>query len=61
MNNLPIVMIPPPGEALFKKFTLSSGVTYFPDFHRGGQVVVDIEADAIELEREGWSRKTQGK
>ena len=56
----PVTMTPPPGEAIFKQFTLASGVTYSPAFHRGGDVVVRIEADAIELEREGWSRKTKG-
>jgi hypothetical protein len=56
----PITMIPPPGEALFKQFTLASGNTYAPAFHKGGQVTVKTEADAIELEREGWSRKTKG-
>jgi hypothetical protein len=54
----PVVMLPPPGEALFKSFTLSSGVTYSPNFSRGGQVVVNLEADAIELEREGWQNAT---
>ena len=53
---LPITMTPPIGEAPFKTFKLSSGLTYSPDFHRGGRVVVNNEADAIELEREGWSR-----
>jgi hypothetical protein len=56
----PVAMIPPPGAALFKSFVLGSGVTYSPAFHRGGELIVSIEADAIELEREGWSRKTKG-
>jgi hypothetical protein len=54
----PVVMVPPPGEALFKNFTLASGVSYRPNFSRGGQVAVNLEADAIELEREGWQNAT---
>jgi hypothetical protein len=52
-----ITMVPPPDEALFKQFTLSSGRTYRPNFARGGRVTVDLEADAAELQREGWSRE----
>jgi hypothetical protein len=55
---LAITMKPPEGEALFKSFTLSSGNTYAPNFVKGGRVIVKIEADAIELEREGWTRET---
>jgi hypothetical protein len=52
-----ITMVPPPGEALFKRFTLASGNAYSPNFVRGGRVIVKCEADAIELQREGWSRE----
>jgi len=58
---VPVTMIPPPDEAVFKTFALSSGVVYRPDFSRGGRVTVNLEADAIELEREGWSRDTKRK
>lgn len=54
----PVTMMPPVDDAPFKKFTLNSGVTYSPNFRRGGEVVVAIEADAVELEHEGWSRAT---
>jgi hypothetical protein len=51
----PLSMVPPPDEALFKRFTLSSGNTYFPNFRHGGRVIVKTEADAAELLREGWT------
>jgi len=53
-----LTMVPPPDEALFKQFTLASGRTYRPNFNRGGRVTVNLEADAVELQREGWSRET---
>ena len=54
----PIVMMPPPDEAIFRNFTLTSGNSYAPSFGLGGRVIVKSEADAAELEREGWTRKT---
>jgi hypothetical protein len=51
-------MKPPPEEALFKRFTLASGNTYAPHFGKGGRVIVKTEADATELQREGWTRET---
>jgi hypothetical protein len=54
----PITMTPPPGEALYKQFTLASGNTFRPNFGRGGRVMVNFEDDAIELQREGWTRET---
>jgi hypothetical protein len=52
-----ITMVPPPDEAVFKQFTLSSGRTYRPSFGLGGRVIVNLEADAVELQREGWIRE----
>ena len=56
----PITMIPPAGAAIYKSFTLESGVTYRPNFSKGARVIVSTEnaADARALENEGWSRET---
>ncbi len=54
---VPITMKPPSGEAIFKRFVLSSGVEYFPDFARAGEVVVSRQDDQHELQREGWLPK----
>jgi hypothetical protein len=43
------------GRVPFKRFKLSSGREIRPDFSKGGIVVV-TEAEAIELEAEGWKR-----
>ena len=50
----PVVMQPPPAKKRLRSFKLASGVEYFPDDR--GAVHVDLEKDARELEREGWSR-----
>jgi hypothetical protein len=55
----PITMNPPPGEALYKQFTLASGNTFRPNFSRGGEVTVHIEGDFLELLREGWRSTTK--
>ncbi len=51
-----IVLSPPDdGRAPFKRITMhSSGVTYFPDFSKGGRVKVADKAEADELIAEGW-------
>jgi hypothetical protein len=51
-----IVLTPPPGAAVFKRFRLSSGAVIFPDFSKGGRVRVASEAEAAELKSEGWQR-----
>jgi hypothetical protein len=51
-----IKLFPPAGDAPFKRFTLHSGTTYFPDFSNGGCVKVQTEDDAVDLESEGWTR-----
>jgi hypothetical protein len=51
-----IELTPPQGQAPFKRFTLHSGLTVFPNFDQGGKVRVPDEADAQELEKEGWQR-----
>ena len=51
-----IELSPPKGQAPFKSFALHSGLTVFPDFANGGKVRVQDEADAAELEQEGWKR-----
>ncbi len=51
-----ITLTPPEGKTPFKRITLHSGTTYFPDFSKGGQVKISDEADAQELIAEGWLR-----
>jgi hypothetical protein len=51
-----IVLSPPSGAAIFKRFTLTSGAVVRPDFAAGGKVTVS-ERDAYELEWEGWTRE----
>ena len=51
-----IELTPPEGQAPFKHFKLHSGLTVFPNFDQGGKVRVPDEADAQELEKEGWMR-----
>lgn len=51
-----ITLLPPANAALYKRFTLSSGQTYEPNFARSGEVQVNCEQDARELEGEGWTR-----
>jgi len=53
----PITLTPPDDDAIYKSFTLASGNTYRPNFRKGGRVIVSCEADAIELQREGWTRE----
>jgi hypothetical protein len=50
-----IALYPPnDGSAPFRKFTLGSGKTYFPDFDNGGRVNVSDPDDVNELLTEGW-------
>lgn len=52
-----ITLTLPPNEAPYKRVTLNSGTTYRPRFHKdGASITVDDEADAQQLEREGWRR-----
>lgn len=47
---------PPEGLAPYRNFRLASGLGAFPGAQ--GIVTVDLESDAIDLEREGWLRTT---
>jgi hypothetical protein len=51
-------MKPPPGHAVYKKFRLVTGVWHRPDLLNGGQLTLRHEADALQLEREGWTKIT---
>lgn len=51
-----IKLVPPAGLAPYRSITLSSGNIARPDFARGGTVIVQGDADAVELESEGWTR-----
>jgi hypothetical protein len=52
-----IVLRPPlDGSAPFRQFQLTSGTVVRPDFAQGGLVTLEKEADAIEMEKEGWRR-----
>lgn len=54
-----IHMMPPPHEAPYKRFTLSStGREVRPNFAKDGLVVAETEAEAAELEAEGWTRQS---
>lgn len=55
-----IILYPPPHMAPFARFRLdSSGRELAPDFSKRGAVSVS-EAEAIELESEGWQRRSAG-
>jgi hypothetical protein len=55
-----ITLAAPPGETVFRKFTLSSGRECRPIFyHLGIEVTVETDAEACELESEGWRRKPE--
>lgn len=52
-----IALYPPEGQGLFRQIPLSSGTIARPVFALGGRVTVESEADARELELEGWIRQ----
>jgi hypothetical protein len=52
-----ITLTPPPGQAAYREFQLSTGAVVQPDFTNGSRVAVASEADAVELENEGWLRE----
>lgn len=52
-----ITLIAPDDAAVFRRITLSSGHTVRPRFsEHATTVIVAAEADAVELEAEGWTR-----